>query len=125
MAAAIDYLRQVGLDAIHQAETALTMRTHEILAGVDGARILGPPPDKKGGIVSFVVDGAQASDLALVMDERGVAVRAGHHCAMPLHARLGVGASTRASFYFYNTLDDVERFGDALTSSLRLLRRER
>ena len=125
MAAAIDYLQQIGLDAIHRVEMALTARTHAILAEIDGARILGPAPEKKGGIVSFVLEGVQASDLALVMDEQGVAVRAGHHCAMPLHARLGAAASTRASFYFYNTLEDVEQFGEALRSALRLLRRKK
>jgi cysteine desulfurase/selenocysteine lyase len=125
LAAAIEYLQHIGLDAIHRAETALTTRIHEVLAGVEGVRILGPAPEQKGGIVSFVLDGVQASDLALVMDEQGVAVRAGHHCAMPLHGVFGVTASTRASVYFYNSLDDIERFADALHASLRLLRRRR
>jgi cysteine desulfurase/selenocysteine lyase len=84
---------------------------------------LGPTPDKKGGIVSFVVEGVQANDLAMAMDEQGVAVRAGHHCAMPLHARLGASASTRASFYLYNTLEEVEKLDEALRAALRVLRR--
>jgi cysteine desulfurase/selenocysteine lyase len=123
LAAAIEYLQQVGLDTIHRVEAALTARTHEILAEIEGIHILGPLPEKKGGIVSFVAEGVQAGDLALVMDERGVAVRAGHHCAMPLHARLGATASTRASFYFYNTMEEVEKLGEAIESSLRMLRR--
>ena len=123
IAAAIDYLQSVGLEAIHQHETELVSRTHEILNEIDGVRILGPDPRQKGGIASFVVDGVQANDLAMVVDEQGVAVRAGHHCAMPLHARLGVSASVRASFYFYNTLEEVDKLGEALNSALRLLRR--
>ena len=101
----------------------MTRRAHEILQSADGLRILGPAPDQKGGICSFAIEGIQANDLAMTMDEQGVAVRAGHHCAMPLHARLGVSASTRASFYLYNTLDDIEKMGEALTRALRVLRR--
>ena len=125
MAAAIDYLQSVGLDAIHQYETELVTRAHEMLEQIDGMRILGPNPQQKGGIASFVVEGVQANDLAMVVDEQGVAVRAGHHCAMPLHARLGVSASTRASFYFYNTLEEIDKLGEALNDALQLLRRRR
>ncbi len=121
--AAIEYLKQIGLERIHRHELLLTRRAHEILQSVDGLRILGPAPDQKGGICSFAIEGIQANDLAMTMDEQGVAVRAGHHCAMPLHARLGVSASTRASFYLYNTLDDIEKMGEALTRALRVLRR--
>ena len=125
MAAAIDYLQSVGLDAIHQYETELVTRAHEMLEQIDGMRILGPDPQQKGGIASFVVEGVQANDLAMVVDEQGVAVRAGHHCAMPLHARLGVSASTRASFYFYNKLEEIDKLGEALNDALQLLRRKR
>jgi cysteine desulfurase/selenocysteine lyase len=124
LAAAIDYLDSIGLDNIHRHERALTTRAHQILEPLDGVRILGPHPEDKGGIVSLVVDGVQANDLAMAMDEQGVAVRAGHHCAMPLHARLGVPASARASFYLYNTLDEVERLGEALRKALSILRRK-
>lgn len=123
MAAAIEYLEAVGLDAVQAHEKALTHRLHSVLDQFDGIRILGPGLDQKSGIVSFVVDGVQVFDLAELLDSEGVAVRAGHHCAMPLHHRMGVPASLRASFYLYNTLDEVDRFAEALESALRLLRR--
>jgi cysteine desulfurase / selenocysteine lyase len=123
LAVAIEYLQNIGMDAILGHERALTERAHAVLEAFDGLRILGPLPEQKAGIVSFVVPGIQANDLAMALDEQGVAVRAGHHCAMPLHARLGIPASVRASFYFYNTLDDVERLGEAVGRALRLFRR--
>lgn len=123
MAAAVEYLEKVGLQSIHEYEHELTCRAHEMMQQFDHVRVLGPTLDRKGGIVSFVVDGIQANDLAMVLDEQGVAVRAGHHCAMPLHARMGVSASARASFYFYNTLEEVEMLGTALGAALRVLRR--
>ena len=94
-----------------------------MLERIDGLKIWGPPPAEKAGLVSFSVDGVHPNDLAAVLDQRGIAVRAGHHCAMPLHQRLGVPATTRASFYLYNTLDEVDRLGEAMAYALRLLRR--
>ncbi len=123
LAAAIEFLDRVGLPTIRAHERLLTEQTHALLNALPGVRILGPSPDQKAGIVSFVVPGIQANDLAMALDEQGVAVRAGHHCAMPLHARLGVSASVRASFYLYNTPDDVERLGQALDCALKLFRR--
>ena len=123
MAAAVEYLEKVGLQAIHRYEHELTCKAHEILQQFDEVRLLGPTPDEKGGIVSFVIEGVQANDLAMVLDEQGVAVRAGHHCAMPLHARMGVSASARASFYFYNTLEEIEKLGEALEAAMRIFRR--
>jgi cysteine desulfurase/selenocysteine lyase len=123
LAAAAEYLQKIGLETIHRYEQVLTRQAYEMLVGLDGVRILGPAPGLRGGIISFVVGGVQANDLAMAMDEQGVAVRAGHHCAMPLHARMGVSASTRASFYFYNTPEEVEKLGVSLQKALRLLRR--
>ena len=123
MAAAVQYLEKVGLEAIHGYEHELTRKAHQVLQQSDEVRLLGPSPSEKAGIVSFVVEGVQANDLAMVLDEQGVAVRAGHHCAMPLHARMGVSASARASFYFYNTLEEVEKLGEALQAALRIFRR--
>ena len=122
---AIEYLEQVGQLEIHQYERILTQRAHEILESIGGVRFLGPAPEKKAGIVTFVVDGVHAHDVAQLMDRQGVAVRAGHHCTMPLHKRLGVSASTRASFYFYNTLDEIEKLGEGLMETLRVFRRRR
>lgn len=124
LAAAIEYLEAVGMDAVQAHEKTLTHRLHSVLEQFDGIRILGPGLDQKSGIVSFVVDGVQVFDLAELLDSEGIAVRAGHHCAMPLHRRLGVPASLRASFYLYNTLDEIDRFAEALDSALRLLRRQ-
>jgi len=123
MAAAVEYLETVGLQAIHGHEHTLTCKAHEILQQFDDLRLLGPTPGEKGSIASFVIEGVQANDLAMVLDEQGVAVRAGHHCAMPLHARMGVSASARASFYFYNTVEEVEKLGEALQAAIRIFRR--
>jgi cysteine desulfurase/selenocysteine lyase len=124
LGAAIDYLNQVGLAAIYAHERRLTRRAHEVLEGVGGVRFLGPPPEQKGGIVSFTVEGIHAHDVAQLVDRRGVAVRAGHHCAMPLHKRLGITASTRASFYLYNTPAEVDRLGEALAEARSIFRRK-
>ncbi len=120
---AIDYLLRVGLDAVFRHERLLVERAHTVLGGISGVRLLGPTPEHKGGIVSFVVERMHAHDVAHLLDRRGIAVRAGHHCAMPLHKRLGITASTRASFYLYNTLEEVDQLGQAVDEAQRLLRR--
>jgi cysteine desulfurase/selenocysteine lyase len=119
---AIEYLQAVGLEQVREHELQLTRRAHEVLAGIEGLRILGPAPELKGGIVSFVVAGVNVQDLATFMDLQGIAIRPGHHCAMPLHKRYGVPASSRASFYLYNTLEEVEAFGKSLRQVLNKLR---
>lgn len=124
LGAAIDYLEQIGLRRIQEHECALTRRAHEVLDATGAVKFLGPEPEKKSGIVSFTVDGVHAHDVAQIMDRHGVAVRAGHHCTMPLHKRLGVGASTRASFYLYNTLEEVEKLGQGLEETLKIFRRK-
>jgi cysteine desulfurase/selenocysteine lyase len=123
LGAATDYLRQVGLEKIHAYEQILTRRAHEVLQQIEGVRFLGPSPDKKAGIVSFVMQGVHAHDVAQLLDRQGIAVRAGHHCTMPLHKRLGINASTRASFYFYNTLDEVDQLAAGLQATKRVFRR--
>ena len=124
LGAAIDYLNRVGIENIHAYEQILTERAHEVLARVGGVRILGPAPEHKGGIVSFTLDGIHAHDVAQLLDRQGIAVRAGHHCAMPLHKRLGVNATARASFYFYNTLAEVDLLGTALADAKRIFRKK-
>lgn len=114
LGAAIDYLNAVGLEAIHQHEQLLVQRIHEILNSQSGVRLVGPAPKDKGGIVSFVLDRIHPHDVAQLLDRHGVAIRAGHHCAMPLHKRFGLGATNRVSVYFYNTLAELDRFGEAL-----------
>jgi len=123
LGAAIDYLSRIGLEAVVAHEQMLTRRAHDVLSNVGGVRILGPEPEHKSGIVSFVVDGIHAHDVAQLLDRHGIAVRAGHHCAMPLHERLGLTATTRASFYFYNTPSEIEALGEALEGAKRVFRR--
>jgi cysteine desulfurase/selenocysteine lyase len=79
------------------------------LGAIPGVKIYGPPASERGGIVSFTLDGVHAHDVAAVLDREGVAVRAGHHCTMPLHAKFGVAATTRASFYIYNLPEEIDR----------------
>ncbi len=112
---AIDYLERVGMENIHAHEVALTGYALERLAEVPGVRVLGPAnPNEKGGVAAMVVEGLHPHDIAQVLDFDGIAVRAGHHCAMPLHQRYGLPASTRASFYLYNTFDEIDRLVEAL-----------
>lgn len=125
LGAAIDYLNRVGLDAVHQHEQRLTQRAHQVLYEVGDVRILGPSPEQKAGIVSFVLPRVHAHDIAQRLDRLGIAVRPGHHCAMPLHKRFDVPASARASFYLYNTLDEVEQLGEAVAECKRFFHRKR
>ncbi|XRN68800.1 aminotransferase class V-fold PLP-dependent enzyme [Anatilimnocola sp. NA78] len=115
LGAAVKYLNQIGLENILQHERQLVHRAHELLSAIPGLRILGPDPEFKSGIVTFVLDGVHPDDLSRLLDVQGIAVRAGHHCAMPLHARLGISASCRASFYLYNSLDEVQTLASELT----------
>jgi cysteine desulfurase/selenocysteine lyase len=125
LGAAIDYLNAVGLEAIHQHECRLTRYAQELLERVEGLRILGPAPDHKGGIVSFTLSRIHAHDIAQLLDREGIAIRAGHHCAMPLHQRFGLNATARASFYFYNTMSEVEKLAAALERVKDVFRRRR
>ena len=118
---AIEYLERVGLDKIHQYEQQLARYAHERLSEIETIRFLGPEPEKKGGIVSFVMDDVQASDLAQMIDRQGVAIRSGHHCTMPLHDLLKINASARASFYFYNTPSEVDMLLEAILKVRKLL----
>ena len=124
MGAAIDYLNGIGLDRIEAYERQLTVQAHAAMAEVSGVKILGPPPEQKSGIVSFVMDGIHAHDIAQLLDRYGIAVRAGHHCAMPLHKRLGLGATSRASFYFYNTPAEVDALAVGLREIKKVFRRK-
>ena len=123
MSAAIDYLTAVGFDAIDAHERLLTRHAHEVLASIPGVHILGPEIEHKSGIVSFTLAKIHPHDVAQILDRHGIAVRAGHHCAQPLHERLGIRASTRASFYLYNTLSEIDQLGEALVQTKRAFRR--
>ena len=114
LGAAIDYLQDLGMEAVREHERELTAYTLELLPDA-GARIFGPTDaDQRSGAVSFWLEGVHPHDIAQVLDQEGVCIRAGHHCAQPLMRRLGVPATARASFYVYSTTDDVDRLIDAL-----------
>jgi cysteine desulfurase/selenocysteine lyase len=120
---AIQYLQQVGLERIRAHELALTRQAHALLEEIPGLKILGPPPEHKGGIVTFLLEGLHPDDVAKALDIQGIAVRSGHHCAMPLHHRLGISASTRASFYLYNTPEEVARLAAGIRNAQHILGR--
>ena len=121
--AAIDYLNEIGMEAVHAHGRELVGETMRVLGSIPGVTIYGPPPSERGGIVPFTVDDIHAHDVAAVLDHEGVAVRAGHHCAMPLHTKLGLTATTRASFYVYNLVSDVERLGEGVRKAKQVFHR--
>ena len=114
LGAAVDYLRGIGIEGISAHEHHIVEYALERLEEVPGVRVLGPAADQKGGVASFTLEGVHPHDVAQILDRDGIAVRAGHHCAQPLHERFGIPASTRASFYLYST----EREVDALIEGL-------
>ncbi len=112
--AAVDYLEGLGMTQIAEHEHAVVEYALERLEEVPGLKTLGPAANERGGVVSFIVDGIHPHDVAQILDRYGIAVRAGHHCAQPLHERLGITASTRASFYLYSLKEEVDALVDAL-----------
>jgi cysteine desulfurase / selenocysteine lyase len=121
LAAATDYLTAIGREAIVAHERALVEYALERLAAVPGLTVLGPrDPRERCGVVSFTLGDVHPHDLATILDSEGVAIRAGHHCCQPLMKALGVGSTARASFYLYNTLEEVDRLTDALERARRM-----
>ena len=117
--AAIDYLENIGIEAIAEHEQELTLYALQALGDEKGLSIIGPEAEKRGGVVSFSMDGIHPHDVAQILDTEGIAVRAGHHCAMPLHQHLNLPATTRASLYLYNSTEDI----DALVRGLAKVRK--
>jgi cysteine desulfurase / selenocysteine lyase len=111
---AVKYLNGLGMASIAAHEHDLTEYAIERLEEIPGIKVLGPSADKKGGVVSFVTDGVHPHDVAQILDSVGIAIRAGHHCAMPLHDILHIPASSRASFYIYNTREEVDALVDGI-----------
>jgi cysteine desulfurase/selenocysteine lyase len=112
---AVEYLNGIGLAAVRAHERALTAYALERLGAIEGLTIYGPPsPEDRAGVISFTLGDIHAHDLASILDEAGVCVRAGHHCCQPIHARLGVAATARASVYLYNTTEEIDRLAAAL-----------
>lgn len=114
LGSAIEYVNKLGYETIHRQEEELLHYAHERLIAVDGVTIHGPDVEKKGSIVSFTLKDAHPQDVANLLDRKGIAVRYGHHCTMLLHEVLGVSATVRASFAFYNTKQEIDVLANAL-----------
>jgi cysteine desulfurase/selenocysteine lyase len=112
--AAVDYLSQVGMENIARHEHEVTEYALERLEEIPGLKLMGPAADKKGGVAAFTLDQIHPHDVAQILDGDGIAVRAGHHCAQPLHEKFGIPASTRASFYLYTTNEEVDKLVDGI-----------
>ena len=121
--AAVDYLTSVGMDAIVSHEHDITEYALERLEEIPGVRLFGPTADKKGGVAAFTLEGIHPHDVAQILDRDGVAVRAGHHCAMPLHMKYGLSASTRASFYIYTLVEEIDALVKTLYKARQLMTR--
>ncbi len=121
LAAAIEYLDGIGMSNVRAHERLLFERAWAALGEIDGLRLLGPhSPVEHAGVLSFVLAGIHPHDVAAILDQHGVAVRAGHHCAQPVMHRYDLPATTRASFYVYNDLDDIARLTDAIRATQRV-----
>lgn len=114
LGAAVDYLSAIGMEMIAAHEREIVEYALERLEEIPGVTIFGPPADHKGGVLSFTLNGVHAHDVAQILDQDGIAVRAGHHCAMPLHEKFGITATSRASFYLYNIPEEVDRLVEAI-----------
>lgn len=122
--AAIQYLEGLGMEAVFAHDRELVAHALERLAEVPGLRVLGPGAAHRGGLVAFTMEGIHPHDIATVLDQHGVCVRAGHHCAMPLHDQLGIAASARASFHCYSRREDVEALVAGLHETHRVFARK-
>ena len=115
LGAAVKYLSAIGMDEIAKHEHELTEAALKALKAIDGVTIIGPDiAENRGAAISFQVEGIHPHDLGQVLDDRGVCIRVGHHCAWPVHRAMGVQSTARASFYLYNTLDEVDALADAI-----------
>jgi len=106
--AAVDYLSKIGMQAIATHEYELTAYALNAFSSIQGVSVFGPAADKKGGVIAFITDDIHPHDVAQILDRDGIAVRAGHHCAMPLHEKFGLPATTRASFYLYTLKEEID-----------------
>jgi cysteine desulfurase/selenocysteine lyase len=120
LGAALDYVLGIGYDAIHRHELALLRYATDALSAIDGLRIIGTAKEK-ASVVSFVIDGLHPHDIGTVLDRYGIAVRTGHHCTQPVMQRFNVPATTRASFVFYNTKEEVDRLVEGIYHAIRIL----
>jgi cysteine desulfurase/selenocysteine lyase len=112
--AAVEYLEALGMSAVAAHEQVVISYALERLEEIPGVKVFGPTADKKGGVAAFTLDGVHPHDVAQILDGSGIAVRAGHHCAQPLHEKFGIPATTRASFYLYSMKEEVDRLVDGI-----------
>jgi cysteine desulfurase/selenocysteine lyase len=112
--AAVEYLTGIGMDAVAAHEREMIAYSLERLEEIPGLQILGPAAEKKGGVAAFTIEGVHPHDVAQILDHYGVAVRAGHHCAQPLHEKFGITATTRASYYIYSVKEEVDKLVDGI-----------
>jgi cysteine desulfurase/selenocysteine lyase len=122
LSAAIDYLNKLGMNWIHESERELTRYAMKRLGDIPNLRVYGPPADERGGVVAFTFEDIHAHDLASILDEEGVAIRAGHHCAQPLMQFLNVPSTARASFYVYTLREEVDALANALRRAREVFR---
>ena len=125
LGSAVDYITQAGLASIHVHEQELLKHAHEQLQEIEDITLYGPAPHQKAGVISFNMEGIHPHDVAGILDTHNIAIRAGHHCAQPLMKRLDVIATARASFYLYNTFEDVDRLCDGLRKAQTLMTRRK
>jgi cysteine desulfurase / selenocysteine lyase len=118
--AALEYLSVIGMNAVAEHEREMVTYAMERLQEIPGVQVLGPSPDKRGGVVAFTLEGVHPHDVAQILDRSGVAVRAGHHCAQPLHEKFGITATTRASFYIYNEKEDVDKLVEGIYEVMKI-----
>ena len=119
---AVEYLQHIGMDAVHTHEQTLVRYALERMQQMPGMELYGPEANLRGGVISFNLAGIHPHDMASILDQHGVAIRGGHHCAMPLMRTLGVNGTCRASFYLYNTIDEIDTLIEAIGEARRLLR---
>ena len=122
LGAAIDYLNEVGMENIEKHEKELVKYAYEKLLEIKELEIYGPSAEKRSGLVAFNVKGVHAHDTAQILDGEGIAIRAGHHCTMPLHSLLGISASARASFYLYNTKEEVDKLAEGIKKVIKVFK---
>lgn len=122
LGAAVDYLRDLGMDAVHKHEQFIVNYALEALSEVTGVRLLGPPASQRGGVAAFTLANVHPHDIAQILDEDGIAIRAGHHCAMPIHQKLQISASARASFYVHTTTEEVDALVKGLAQVKKIFR---
>jgi cysteine desulfurase/selenocysteine lyase len=122
LSAAVDYLTSLGMDEIQAHDQNITNYAVESLNDVPGLKLLGPPGAHRGGLAAFTMDGIHPHDISEILDKDGIAIRAGHHCAMPLHQKLGISASARASFYLHTTREEVDKLASSLHRARRVFR---